>query len=55
MPTKTVFMPWVAVELRKQGFKIVKVKPNPKKPQFDCYDFEDTEEFRIAFSEITNR
>ena len=52
---KTIYMPWVAVELRKLGFKIINVRPNPNKPQFDCYDFEETPELIKAFTEITKR
>ena len=41
-------MPRVAAALRELGFKIVKVSPNQKKPQYDVYWFEDTTEFRAA-------
>ena len=34
--------------VRELGFKIVKVSPNQKKPQYDVYWFEDTTEFRSA-------
>ena len=37
----TVYTRWVAFELRKMGFKIIEVQPNPNKPEFDCYLFED--------------
>lgn len=43
-----IYMPRVAAALRELGFKIVKVSPNQKKPQYDVYWFEDTMEFRAA-------
>ena len=52
--TFVVYMPKIAAALRKQGFKILEVIPNEKKPQFDAYVFEDCPEFRKAFSEIVN-
>lgn len=52
---KTIYMPWLAIELRNRGFKIVGVKPNPKKPHYDCYDFENTEEFNKIFTELTHQ
>ena len=52
--TFTVYMPRIAAELRKQGFKILEVIPNDRKPQFDAYVFEDCSEFRKAFSKIVN-
>lgn len=52
---KVIYMPWVATELRKQGFPIIRVDVNPNKPQFDCYVFEETKELIEAFTKITNR
>lgn len=43
-----IYMPRVAAALRELGFKIVKVSPNIKKPQYDVYWFEDTPAFRAA-------
>ena len=43
-----VYMPHLAAALRVLGFKIIKVTPNIKKPQFDVYWFEDTPELRAA-------
>lgn len=50
--TKTIYMPWIAVKLREKGFEIIKVKPNPRKPQFDCYEFQESEELETAITEI---
>ena len=41
-------MPRLAAALREMGFKIIKVSPNIKKPQYDVYWFEDTTELRQA-------
>lgn len=43
----------VAYELRKLGFKIFRVEPNPNKPEFDCWVFENTDEFQAALSLIS--
>lgn len=52
---KTVYARWVALELRKRGFQIVEVRPNPTKIKYDCYDFLDTPELETAFDEILTR
>ena len=43
-----IYMPRVAAALREFGFKIIKVSPNRKKPQYDVYWFEDTPELHAA-------
>ena len=48
----TVYTRWVAFELRKKGFKIIKVEPNPNKPEFDCYLFEDNKALQEAMRDI---
>lgn len=55
MKEYTVYMPWIAVELRKRGFKIIKTVINEKKPQFDAYVFDNTDELQQAMSEITRK
>ena len=52
---KTIYTKWVAYELRKKGFPIVRVDINPNKPQFDCYVFAETEEFLAALSVVTRK
>lgn len=49
----TVYMRWVAIELRKQGFKIKRTGINPNKPQFDTYIFDYTPEFKEALTRLT--
>ena len=51
--TKTIYTRRVAYELRKQGFKLLRVEINPNKPEFDCYVFEVTEGFYEALAAIT--
>ena len=53
--TFKVFTKRLAIKLREQGFKIVKTEVNNKKPQFDIYCFEDTEELRQAVADLTKR
>ena len=57
METNTfiVYMPKIAAALRRQGFQILEVIPNEKKPQYDAYVFEDCPEFRKAFSNIVKQ
>lgn len=52
---KIIYTKWVAYELRKKGFPIVRVEINPNKPQFDCYVFAETEEFTKALAAITRK
>ena len=50
---KIIYTKWLAYELRKQGFPIVRVEVNPNKPQFDCYVFAETPEFIAALVKLT--
>lgn len=50
-----IYMPRVAAALREFGFKIIKVTPNIKKPQYDVYWFEDTKQFRAAIPLAVNK
>ena len=51
--TFKVFTKRLAIKLREQGFKIVRTEVNNKKPQFDIYCFEDSEELREAIKTLT--
>ena len=53
--TFKVFTRRLAIKLRERGFQIVKTEVNSKKPEFDIYCFEDTEELRKAVDELTKR
>jgi len=48
----TVFMPSLARQLQAQGFQIVKIEPNKKKPEFSVYLFENTPEFQAALFKL---
>lgn len=52
---KVVFTRRIAQQLIRQGFKVIRVEPNPKKPELDCYIFAETPEFKTAFANIANR
>lgn len=52
MKEKVIFMPRLAAALRNKGFKIIRVEANPKKPQYDCYIFEDTPQLQAALTEL---
>lgn len=48
-----IYMPRVAAALRELGFKLIKVTPNYKKPQYDVYWFENTPELQKAIPTAT--
>ena len=49
----TIYARWLAYELRKQGFRIIRTEPNEQKPQYDTYIFENSEDLQIAISYLT--
>lgn len=55
MMEKTVFTRKIASELVKLGFPVVRVIQNPRKPEFDAYVFQNTDEFKLAFTNLANR
>lgn len=55
MKEKIIYTRWLAYELRKKGFPIVRVEVNPNKPEFDCYVFAETDDFNSALLEITKK
>lgn len=42
-------------ELVKWGYFPLRTIPNPKKPDLQCWVFEDTNEFRQKLTELSNR
>ena len=50
---KRIYTKRVAYELRKRGFKILRVEPNENKPEFDVWIFEVTPKFTEALTAIT--
>lgn len=55
MKEKIIYTRWLACELIRQGFPVVRVEENPNKPGFNCYVFAETEEFLVAFLNSANR
>lgn len=53
MKTKTIFTRKLAYELRLRGHSIVAVKPNPYKPEFNVWIFEDSDRLEKDLTEIT--
>lgn len=51
--TYKVYTRWLALELRKLGFKIIKTDINECHPQFDVWVFEDTEELHQTILKLT--
>ena len=48
-----VFKKSNAMKLKEMGFPLEDASSNPKNPNFVIYYFEDTEEFREAFSKLS--
>lgn len=49
---KVIFSKRLAIELRARGFKIIRTETNRRKPQYDCYVFEYTEELQKELDKI---
>ena len=50
-----IFSRRVALELRNRGFKIIKTEVNFKRPQFDVYCFENSEELQLAIRDMPTK
>ncbi len=55
MKEKIIYTRSLANKLVAAGFPVVRVEENPNKTNFDCYVFEDTAEFKAAFTNIVNQ
>lgn len=49
----TIFSRWLAYELRKQGFRIIRTDINKNYPQYNVWVFEDSEDLQIAIRQLT--
>ena len=49
----TIYSKWLAYELRKQGFRLIRTDINPNFPQFDCWVFENNTDLQIAITCLT--
>lgn len=52
---KIIYTSWMAYELRKLGYEIIRTEINPKHPHLDCYVFEDSKEFERDLHKISKR
>lgn len=52
---KKIYTRRLAYQLRCAGFDIVRIEPNPKKPQFDVYIFKATPQFEKYFLAIAGK
>ena len=52
MKYKKIFMRPLAVELRKLGYKIIKVEPNYHHPELDVWTFEVSGNFIADFARL---
>lgn len=50
-----VFMNTLAFKLERAGFKVIKIAPNKKKPQFNVYFFEDTLKLHEAIHQLLDK
>lgn len=55
MKEKVIYMPWIAAQLREQGFKMLRTGVNPHKPQFDTYIFEETPALLEALTKLSKK
>lgn len=55
MALYTIFMQRIANELESKGFKVIRIAPNHKHPEYMVYYFEDTVELRAALRTILNK
>ena len=53
--TFIVYMPKIANALIKEGFEVLEIIPNPKKPRYNAFVFEATQEFLRKFTFIANK
>ena len=53
--TKTIYARWVCEQLLQLGFRPVDIFPNPLKPEFMCWAFEQTKEFDEALTNILSQ
>ena len=51
----TIYSKWLAYELRKQGFKLIKTDINKNFPQYICWVFENSVDLQIAIGYLTNK
>lgn len=50
---KIIYSKWLALELRRAGFKILRTGINENFPQYNTYVFEDTAELAKSITRLT--
>ena len=55
MEEKVIYAKWLAYELRKQGFKLIRNYINENFPQYNTYVFEFTPELDKAIATLTGK
>ena len=51
----TIYAKWLAYELRKEGFRLIRTDINRNYPQYIVWVFEDSEDLQIAISYLTRK
>lgn len=49
----TIYSKWLAYELRKQGFRLIKTDINKNFPQYICWVFENNDDLQIAIRQLS--
>lgn len=55
MTEKIIYAKWLAEELTRQGFPFIEVRPNPERPEFDCWVFINSIGLRNAMARLTSK
>lgn len=55
MKEKIIYTKWLALELRKRGYKFIKTGVNENFPQFNTYIFEDSQKLREEIVRLTSK
>lgn len=55
MKEKVIYTRWLANKLVQAGYPVERVEENPNKPEFDCWVFAETAEFKRDFANIVNQ
>ena len=51
----TIYSKWLAYDLRKKGFKLIKTDINKNHPQYITWVFEDSEGLQNAITQLTKK
>ena len=52
---KIIYTKWLAYELRKQGFRLIRTDINPNFPQYITWVFEDCADIQIAINQLAQK